>query len=167
MNRDALEKLMIDRRLGELNAECSDLLDAYLEVSPADGHMARTMNQTIDLAKSAILAMTPAVQDMPALPDLAATRMRQTMPLRLWTSRLAVAAAIVFSFLVGSSRDWSAMFNESAQLAGYSPSVQDPSGGKSIWSVDRIRSIGTHADTNNRRLSWTSTAAWPNYGGRS
>jgi|CXWL01.1.fsa_nt_gi anti-sigma factor RsiW len=167
MNRDTLEKLMIDRRLGELPPESATLLDAYLEMSPADQSTARTIDETINLMKEAVAPIQRNTCAMPALDATRGTIVKHHSTLRIWAPRLAVAAAIALAFVLGDSRDWIVPGNQGKKSSPYLTAGRDSSAQDSIWSIDRLRSSKSVGEALGKNITWTSTAAWPQLGGRS
>ena len=166
MNRDTLEKLMIDRRMGELRPESATLLDAYLDMSPADQATARSIDETINLMKEAV---GPIQRDSLAMPPLVApcaTIIKHPSTLRIWAPRLAVAAAIALAFVLGDSRDWIVPQHQAEKSSQYLMADRDSSSQHSIWSIDRLRSKPV-SESHGKNISWTSTAAWPQLGERS
>jgi anti-sigma factor RsiW len=62
MNRDTLERLMMDRALGELEPDIGELLDAHLKNDPQAANEVREITETLLLAKRAFTrASEPAL----------------------------------------------------------------------------------------------------------
>lgn len=92
MNDRMLESLLLDRTLGELSPEVSELLDAYLQLVPHVGAQAKTFDATVQLARRAVSPPAPA--PVPPIP--------LHKPMGHWRREaLALAATLCLGALVG------------------------------------------------------------------
>lgn len=96
MDKQVLDRLMLDRSLGALNADVEQLLKAYLAAVPdaaavADGEQ---YARTVEAARQAM-----AARSKPAVPAL-----KLHVPARygLWRSAMAAAAALVIGVALGA-----------------------------------------------------------------
>lgn len=95
MDPQALERLMIDRSLGLLDADSESLLEEFLAQDP---QAARTQQQYAQAAQLARVALGPA-QPPAELPPLRLAKSR-ILP-RRWGTRVAAASAVAASLLLG------------------------------------------------------------------
>jgi hypothetical protein len=104
MNPETLERLLIDRHLGELPSDASDLLDAYVAQNPSAAAAQARVQLALDLARR---AMQPAHDERtPALPPLSRKPLPRVRPgkphFRAWARQAALAAAIILAFMLGT-----------------------------------------------------------------
>ncbi len=170
MNEDALERLLIDRHLGELEPDTAALLAAYLA---ADGQLERPaalLAETIELAGRVMRKDAPAF-DRP-MPRLAAPknlhRVHHGPRWIAWTRRVAVAAAVVAAFLLGQlagPTDVHQVAVVPEPLPVSTTTTQEPSGG--FWSLQRLREARPAKQApRRRRIEWTTPLRQPRIGER-
>lgn len=158
MDQATLERLLIDRELGELNADTSALLDAFLATGGSSSAAEPEITSTLRQLRAA-LAVPPPAQPSP-LPPLRIA----TPPIWRLTGvqRLATAAAIVLAFFAGTrsatvpSPNWEA--KESIVVRN-----SEPAGG-GFWSLDRLRRTLPSVAAQPRTLNWTSPLSLPQPG---
>lgn len=158
MDLVTLRRLLIDRELGELNADTAALLDAFLATGGSSGAAETDTTATIRQLRAA-LAAPPSARPSP-LPSL-----RIATP-SIWrltgVQRLATAAAIVLAFFAGTrsvtvpSPNWEA--KESVVMA----SSESAAGG--FWALDRLRHMPSSVAAQPRILNWTSPVSLPQPG---
>ena len=170
MDSETLERLMLDRALGALPADCEALLVAYLESHPEAASACREIEQAVGLARRA-LAEEPT-KPLPAFP--ADRLLRSGRSFRLWrTAR--VAAAVAASIAIGfGAHVWLSRASTTgsgrppAPMVAYSGSEQvseDGREGAAFWSGRRLyeRAAGTQRQSSNR-LIWDSPLRTPRKG---
>lgn len=158
MDPATLKRLIIDRELGELNADASALLDAYLAAGSQDSAVEHEIASTIGRVRSALAA--PATPQPIALPPLRATR---TPLLRVGgLQRLAAAAAIVLAFFAGT-RSGSITTPEMRSTPRVAAG-QFETGASGFWSLDRLRHTQTNRTHHSRKLNWASPITLPQTG---
>ena len=89
MKPETLDALLIDRELGELPSDVTELLDSYLELAPPARRQADTMARTVGTAREAVRRF----------PDLARGSEAQSppnvVPLARWLAPWLVRAAVI------------------------------------------------------------------------
>jgi anti-sigma factor RsiW len=173
MERDLLEKLLIDRHLGELPPDAAALLDEYLALRPEAAANAGRIGATLDLARDALGSLEPRAADsLPRLrPSGRAGRIGrapagQHVPL---LRPVALAACLVLAFLLGRR-----MSLPPAGVAERPPVEFAAGGGAAIaapagefWSVRQWRETAAAQPSPRRTLNWSTPTAWPQPGDRS
>ena len=105
MTQETLERLLIDRTLGELPTETTELLEEYLRLRPDRGVIEARVSETVRLARLALRAEEPV--EGTALPPLSPRVREEASPRRThvgrWRRHLAVAAGLLLAFFLGSS----------------------------------------------------------------
>jgi hypothetical protein len=102
MKPETLRALLVDREFGELPPEVSELLDAYLEVSPAARAEAEAAARTIGTARE-------TVRRHPELaPTVEAEAEARVIPIFYWLARVAALIAVAalagwFGYRLGQS----------------------------------------------------------------
>lgn len=158
MDQAVLERLLIDRELGELNADTSALLDAFLLMSGSSGTLETDIPATLRQLRAA-LAAPPAAQPttLPPLRIATPTIWRLT-----GIRRLAMAAAMVLAFFAGmrtaSIPSPNGNVRPSVDLANSKPAVAG------FWSLDRLRRVMPSVAAQPRTLNWTSPRSLPQPG---
>ncbi len=176
MDEKVLERLVIDREVGELSADASRLLEAYLEVSTEHADLAKSVPATIALARRAVgSGQVPAVEAMPPLSSRAAAgRQAGSAPYRsvmnaapgprAWPRGLTVAAAILVAFFLGSR---AGPESEPAGLTGgqitrRSTETRDAGG---FWSYNRLQESRAGRPAGSiPRIKWTTPLGPPRVG---
>lgn len=158
MDHATLERLIIDRELGELSADSSALLDAYLASGSTDSPVEQEIASTIDRVRTALIA--PTAPRLVTLPPLRAMKTPQRRAAAL--QRLAVAAAIVLAFFAGT-RSGSIITPEDESTTSVTVAQSDP-GASGFWSLDRLRRTQTVLTNQSRMLNWVSPMTLPQPG---
>lgn len=184
MDRQALERLLTDHALGELDADVEQLLLGYLATDPAAAELAREYQDVTGLARQA-LAAGPAAK----LPPFPAERLREAQrprPKRLaWPGRVRGVLALAASVLLGLGAGWMWFRQAAPAPVGGKPEVivkviertirvpervpdaaKATPGDSAFWSVG---SLAKHAAPRRRgdaaRLLWSSPVEMPTIGG--
>lgn len=167
MNPQTLERLLIDRKLGELSAETTELLDAYLAANTEDEHVAREIDRVLTTAHAAL--HQPAEAALPPFPRDRIDRARNRSGYRApatWLRPLSMAAAIALAFILGMRMSGRAPTNESAyrEVIAVVPSTEESSS-HDFWSVRNfVGEASVRRSRNNQRITWTSPLARPHAG---
>ncbi len=165
MNTETLERLLIDRHLGELSEDAECLLDEFISNTPEAQTAADTIDATL---RSVTRAMKVTPNEATPLPPLA-TMPADSQPIVFRTSlarRFALAAAIVLSFWLGGRMNGplpQMNFDTGPQIT----QVSDASN-ENVWSL-RHHSSRTNLNRNtmSTHIQWTSPVAKPLLGERS
>ncbi len=175
LNTETIERLLIDRQLGELSEDSSALLDAYLRTAPGMAAGENELARILQLAGHA-LRTTGSASDSLSLPGLDLPRMRQAMtrprPPR-WLSRfspLLAAAAIMSAFFLGGrfpvGRD--GILLPAKDRSPSTPPAVAAGPDEGIWSVGRYEpSRAGRSRASTQLLRWTSPLLSPVFGDRS
>ncbi|MBI5762287.1 MAG: hypothetical protein HZA51_02045 [Planctomycetes bacterium] len=165
MNTESLERLLIDRHLGELSDDAECLLDEFISNSPEAQAAAVAISATL---RTAARAMSVHPNESAPLPPLASLP-ADLPPLVFRTSlarRFAVAAAIVLSFWLGGRlhaplpRINSDAIPPITQISDASP--------ENVWSLRHHSSRpGSNRNSVATHIQWTSPVAKPLLGERS
>lgn len=166
MDARTIERLLIDRKLGELSPEAGELLDAHLALRPDLADLAESVDTTIDSARLALRREKAGfVEAMPPRskrpgPLFRPPRLRD----KAWLRHLAVAAAVALAFLLGNSSGvrWEAPARPHRVMTGRLPSEKDRSG---FWSLRRLREAQPRSPTRSRqKVEWTTPLGRPRIG---
>ena len=98
MERETIERLAVDRALGELDADTTALFEAYLADHTEAQVWAQAMSQACGRTREAIHRRTQTVASVPHIPTAIATRLAWGAPAR-W------AAVILISLGLGATAD--------------------------------------------------------------
>jgi anti-sigma factor RsiW len=186
-----IERLLIDRRLGELQPDAARLLEAYLELCPGARGAAEHVEATMTLARQAVSMEEARIGAMPPLSSrvVAATcggeirsRTRQAAwkpalaagPagwVRTWTRRAAIAATIGLAFALGHLTGGNtppqplgiiSMVPEDIERTKVHGQTNPP---EAFWSIERLRrAAGDLAPEARPRVIWTSPLGPPRIG---
>ena len=164
MDNETMERLLIDRRLGELPPDTQRLLDAYLQVSPADAAAIAEIDAVIDLAAQALQPKT--VMGPEELPPL-----HLSVSQASWARPLALAASILLAFFLGTRwvQSPDAPMERNVQITdALSPASLKPQASSLVntdfWSVARYaptRGDRAPSQPTVSRVEWTSPLVWP------
>jgi anti-sigma factor RsiW len=167
MNPEALDRLLIDRAVGELPPDTSALLEAYLQTDPDASKQAVQLEKTMRLAKK---ALTPSPE--PALPVPAFNR-----PLRVVEDKSAPvrllpqwAYGMAACFISGLAVGWFMIHppakpspRETFVAARVAPLAAAPAE-SGFWSVSRLSRLNSTAvatTSPQHQLIWTSPVKKP------
>lgn len=165
MNTETLERLLIDRHLGELSEDAECLLDEFISNTPE----AQTAADAIDLTlRMATRAMKVTPNETTPLPPMA-TMPAESNPVVFRSSlarRFALAAVIVLSFWLGGRINAplpQVNFDAGPQITQVSDASPE-----NVWSL-RHHSSRTNPNRNTMptHIQWTSPVAKPLLGERS
>lgn len=169
MNTKALERLLIDRELGELSPDVNGLLNAYLALSPEHADIAQSVHATIAVARRALgPEPTQAPDAMPPLPTQSLMRRLQPKPRLRWSwhRHLAVAAGIALAFFLGSRSVPQQEPPTPTRPPMSELAITRPNPGK-FWSFERLREAYSCRQTGSaQRIEWTTPLSQPRIGER-
>lgn len=160
MDRDTLEKLLIDRQLGELPSEVAELLEAYLAFRPDRAEAESDVAETLELARRTLKSARPTAEA--PVPPLTARPSRHARfagwGLGAWARRGAIAAMIVFSFALGKRVASTSTPTSTTLLAGAGVATPaDPKSSESFWSLTRLQQETARRATRSREhVGWTA-----------
>ncbi len=176
MDDKTLERLLIDREVGELSPDANRLIEAYLEVSPQHADLAESVGATIALARQAEgSGQVPPAETLPPLTDrVVAGRRGESLPTRspkdaapgprVWPRRLAVAAAILGAFFLGGRagpQPKQAGLTD-GPITRRSTDLRDAGG---FWSYNRLQeSRAGRPGGSIPRIKWTTPLGPPRVG---
>lgn len=162
MNTEKLNQMLVDRAVGELPADVTELLDAYLaHDAPSAGRMSE-IRETVGLARQVLAASVPETGKIQPFPSarIAAARNRRRMA--GWVRPLALAACIVLAFLSGTRWNRAPQPLDARALA---LAAADVSG---FWMVSSRRTAAIDRQTSEfPKVRWSSPLRWPQVGGQS
>jgi hypothetical protein len=169
LEREMLEKLVLDRALGALTPEAARLLEAYGEGDARVGELEREYEQTVGLARRALAeAREPALPPFPAERIAAEARRR-----RLWriTRNAGALAACVLIGLMGGMR-WSTVPTPPVEAVSAVAmrgengrgGVPDETRGSGFWSSQRIHKQAQAASAGRPAGLWRSPVQMPQAG---
>lgn len=167
MNRDSLERLLIDQRLGELAPDASELLRAWLAATPTDSALASEIDEIITMSRNGL--HSSSAFPLPIFPEkrvAGALRTNFRPGMMTWHRPAAVAATIVLAFVLGTRI---ADFRES-ESDSMSGAIAVAGSGESskigeFWSIQRIVEGSALRRTHEKhRINWTSPLARPKTG---
>ncbi len=158
MDTATLQRLILDRELGELSADTEALLEAYLASLPPDVCGEQEIASTVRHVRRALAA--PPSNRPTALPPLRVARPP------IWRiaglERLAAAAAIGLAFFAGSRSVSTPAARDAPNSAILvADSVHAATG---FWSIDRLRRTKADASPQSPSLNWTSPLMLPQPG---
>lgn len=104
MNIDTLDRLLLDRALGALDAESAELLDAYLAAAPSAADRAARYDAAAQRVRAALLEPATAERVPPFPHDLLARKVRTLRLVRVSGRAVAAAAVLMLGVWIGSLR---------------------------------------------------------------
>ncbi len=164
MNTETMERLLIDKRLGELPPDTAQLLDAYLAVNPDSAALAAEIDTILKLAGRAL--EPPArvtAEDLPPFPAHKAAARGGTNRNWGWVRPITVAAAIVLAFFLGTRTATSPQLAFTDRSEVIVPSANPTSSDEQFWSVNRY---AARRRALQRSVEWNSPLFWPRIGER-
>jgi len=160
---EILERLLIDRALGELSPDAEALLEDYLARQPEASEEAQEIARTADLARC---ALTPSEEfDSHALPPLLLGK-RGRILWRVGARAAALAACLLIGVGVGLWLSQSKQVVETQQEIAW-VGAEDSDGTEEanrseIWSARRFYEAASRpARTKRARLIWDSPTRMP------
>lgn len=169
MNPEVMERLLIDRGMGELSDDVNALLRAYVDARPREARRAEEIDETILLARRA-LRTTVAERSATPPPFAGAYRSYRRRATRwAWTRRLATAAMIALAFWLGSLGTRPSPHAGPVALHNALPAPTTRDGGTAgFWSTARLRqSITGRPPTAHPHAPWPGPLTRPPIGGAS
>lgn len=131
MKPESLEGLLIDRALGELSPEVSELLDVYLAANPAAAEQAAAWTETWRSAERATAFDVDArLQPLPKLKS----RGRNSWNWRVRRTELLRLAACL---IIGVTAGWGLFATRVERVQAPAVATQAPK----FWSVNRLKEI--------------------------
>jgi hypothetical protein len=179
VDTQTLERLLIDRRLGELPPDSARLLDAYERLCPGVADLAAQLDATLDVARQAILSETTSRSAMPLLPSRMTNTGRSPTPRArkfawavAWGRRTAVAAIIALAFALGhftgggKAREGGPIMAIAHATAGTAAQPETATTSGAFWSLERIKkAAGDRAPEARPQVIWSSPLGPPQIGG--
>ena len=129
MNKEALERLLIDHAAGELSPDMEELLEAHLEQDPAARNEAAEIGETLRLARLA-LAGEPAVA-------LSVPRPAWHVP--AWAWRMAACFVCGLSLGIFAMRGRNEPPRATVSIPGHEMAAKATPDESGIWSARRFR----------------------------
>ncbi len=163
MNREALEHLIIDRRLGELPNDVALLLDAYLQATPNANSTVLEVEATLSLAKQAVHKSSTIDNSLPPFPSsriAAAMSDRPQRPSHFLRWPVALAATLALGVFLGTRTNLSTSPRPVQSIPVAFNEVSDDAPGD-FWSLSPRQSKSTSSPTSTRQLEWSSPLNWP------
>jgi hypothetical protein len=167
MDADAMERLLIDKRLGELPPDTEELLLAYLQLAPGAEAAVAEIDDVFRLASKAIQhGPLTRPDDLPPLSISEVVRREHTSRSEGFFGRIrpiAMAAALALAFLLGM-RLSSVPSTPSLQ---YSPPMAmnaKPAEIADFWSVEKYVANRSGRPSKIGHVEWRSPLVWPQIG---
>lgn len=168
MDDETLERLLVDRDLGELSEDAGALLAAYLKLSPDHARQAEGM---ADLLTTAQRALRPDVGVGPVeMPPLSRRLFRPASRAwaqpRVWFRGSAIAAALAFAFFMGGRLEQRAGA-PSLVRSGVLRPTPVPHESAGFWSLRKWKQEHTRRPAQGKRqVEWLTPLGRPKIGDR-
>lgn len=169
LDNQTLERLVIDRAMGELSGDMAALLDSYLEADQEQLMASRSIMATVADARSSLTRSEDAVTE--ALPPPLFGRFsprisRVTSAVRGGFVGFAAAAAIALALWLGYGPTPQAKQMELSRQTMMASDAHDAQRGVAgFWSVsDLHRGFSAKRSTENRKIEWTGPITRPKIG---
>lgn len=169
MDHETLERLLIDRRLGELTEDTEALLEEVLRLTPDAAPLVEKVDTTLQLASGALRPTESPASPLPPLHSqtlaIAAGRPSSSTAL---PGRFAIAAALILTFWLGGRMNSStSSSNTNRESLPQITQIIDASP-VNVWSLGQLaaRSAQTRP-SDSTTIQWTSPIARPQLGARS
>jgi len=170
LEREMIEKLVLDRALGALTPEAARLLEAYGEGDARVDEMERVYEQTVGLARRAL-----ADEREPALPPFPAERIAaDARRQRLWKitrNAGALAACVAAGLMIGMRWRTAPTVSTGATSVSIAQSgdgrgshAMGELGGAGFWSTQRIHKQAQAANVGRPAGIWRSPVQMPQTG---
>jgi hypothetical protein len=164
MNTETLERLLMDRALGELPEDSAKLLESYLALRPEHARLAIEIEEMIVQARRVLRPETQRkTEPLPPRRIVRSPRGSTALPIHTWARRLAVAAAIGVSFYLGTwyepkprldGPETSQRMGRKDRLASGRPS--------NFWAVETWRRVDRPmGPPRSPRFEWSSPVSRP------
>lgn len=158
MKQESLDALLIDRALGELSPEVTELLEEYLVLDRKAAADAHVFDETLAQAKAAAMRdVAPPAQALPRLSLEVASAKRQWFT---WPQWAAVATCLLVGIVLGYQlkAPTSSGQNEAQVSQTITSSENDSRAVRSeLWSLSRIAEANRNQTPKNPvryRISW-------------
>lgn len=162
MDTKVIERLLVDRHLGELPDDVAELLDAYIADKPEYSRLHRELDRMLTLAGQALNSPPLAEEPMPALSShrLSATPPpRRQFGMRLWLRTGALAAALALSFILGARTSESPRGSTAQhEVLVQAESRHDRNPQAGFWSLSRLQESTSHRQSAGKtnRIDWNA-----------
>ncbi len=168
MDDETLERLLIDRHLGELSEDAGALLAAYLTLSPDHARQAEGMADVLTTARRALRPdVGVGLLEMPPLSRrlLRPASRAWTRP-RVWFRASAIAAALAIAFLMGGRLEQRAGAPSLVQSGVLRPTPA-PHESAGFWSLRRWKEEHPRRPAQGKRqVEWLTPLGRPKIGDR-
>lgn len=169
LSNEQLERMAIDRRLGELSEEAALLLDAYCAQNPDVASMLVEINETLSLAGAAFTNSDEIEEydPLPAPKFLHAAG--QPLKFRRITDGLvgfSIAAAIAIMAWIGFGVSSTAPGQSQPEIVAEAPAQDAESTSTGFWSLSALRQDLSKPRTSNhsQAFKWTGPITRPKIG---
>jgi hypothetical protein len=167
MDADAMERLLIDKRLGELPPDTEELLLAYLQLAPSAEAAVAEIDDVIRLASKAIQhGPLTRPHDLPPLSISEAVRREHPSRAEGFFGRIrpvAMVAALALAFLLGM-RLSSVPSTPSLQISPPMAMNAKPAESADFWSVEKYVANRSGRPSKIGHVEWRSPLVWPQMG---
>ena len=164
MNPDTLERLVIDRAMGELSPDVAALLEAHMKLHPQVADEVRQIEETLVLAERSFQGASQPVLPPPSFDSDVLKFPKAPTPAALWL-RMApgLAACLIAGVLLGSGLVQHRDIRRSSQSATTSHLlVSTPLDESAFWSIHRLRPQHlADAGLGRPKVSWKSPTQRP------
>ena len=171
MNRDAIERLLIDRALGSLDPDTRELLEAYLEHDKAAAASARVLMAVADLARQAMPASGAEPVPLPLPRSILAQAYLGPRRIRLVRLVDSMAACLLLGIGVGAwiarpARTVVERPQASAAMVANPPQARlTKHGCTGLWSLKRLYEERRESEPSERvQVKWISPLRAPRFG---
>ncbi len=171
MKPETLERLVIDRSLGELAPDAEELLGAYLDGNADAARSVEDIDDVIKTARRAANLGPPTAQELPLpVPRFVAEGFggRRRSLLAAWVKPVAAAAVIGLAFWLGSLGARSDARSRGVLLPSINVTLvpraaKEPSGG--FWSLAELsRRSTTRRENQVPAINWLGPVSRPRLG---
>jgi hypothetical protein len=163
MNREALENLIIDRRLGELPGDVQQLLDAFLLASPDAGSSVQEVESTLSMTKRALKASATDDMTLPSFPSsrvATALAGHSLQPSRFLRWPVALAATLALGVFLGTKANSPTSQGPSHSIPVVFSGIGDDAP-SDFWSLSPRQSRTKNPSTATSHVEWISPLNWP------
>ncbi|MEK6643038.1 MAG: hypothetical protein AABZ08_03955 [Planctomycetota bacterium] len=169
MNHETLERLLIDRRLGELTEDTEALLKEVLRLAPDTAPIAERIDATLELASRALrAAKSPAAPLPPLNSQSLAIAAKRPISSTALPGRFAIAAALILTFWLGGRMSSPTSISVSDRTPQLQITKAIDASPVNVWSLGQLaaRSVQTRT-SDSANIQWTSPIARPQLGAKS
>jgi hypothetical protein len=169
LDSETLERLVIDRELGELSGDAAALLESYLAQRPVQGAGLRSIEETVRVARELLLPVGNAeTEALPKPRFMRATpaRLRFGDALRGGIVGFAAAAAIALAVWMGFAPTRISLPQQVSQqmiVSNVHHETAQESGG--FWNVNDLRrGLASRPSGDTNKIEWTGPITRPKIG---